>query len=166
MYEYLDQSTTQWSILLTNPVISDQTPEFRSRRFSWTSMRAKFAPYYATSVDSFYFCRYCMTIIYFRRIFVVLPKEKSFSIYFRGRYTTVSRREPSPQPFNNTVFVDLNDKLGETGVLVNCPGGGGRRRGRCLPQRQLEIVKTFILFYFIYSFQRFALNVYTTYTSL
>ena len=24
--------------------------------------------------------------------------------------------------FNNTFFVDLNDKLGETGVLVNCPG--------------------------------------------
>ena len=145
MYEHLDQSTTQWSILLTNSVISDQTPEFRSRRFSWTSVRAKFAPYYATSVDSSYFRGYCMTIIYFRQIFVVLPKEKLFSIYFRGRYTTVSRREPSPQPFNNTVFVDLNDKLGETGVLVNCPGGGGRRRGRCLPQRQLKTVKTCLL---------------------
>ena len=86
---------------------------------------------------------------YFRQIFVVLPKEKLFSIYFRGRYTTVSRREPSPQPFNNTVFVDLNDKIGEAGVLVNCPGGGGRRRGRCLSQRQLETIETFALFNFI-----------------
>ena len=114
----------------------------------------------------FYFRWYCMTIFYFRQIFVVLPKEKLFSIYFRGRYTTTFRREPSPQPFNNTVFVDLNDKLGETGVLVNCPGGGGRRRGRCLPQRQLKTVKTCILFYFIYSFQGFSLNSDTPYASL
>ena len=125
-----------------------QTPKFWSWRFSWTSVRAKFAPNYVTSVD---FCWDCMTIIYFRHIFGVLPKEKLFSIYFRGRYTTASRREPSPQLFNNTVFVNLNDKLGETGVLVNCPGGGGHRRGRCLPQRQLKTVESSVLLNFLFT---------------
>ena len=54
--------------------------------------------------------------------------------------------------FNNDVFTDLNDKLGETGILVNCPEGGGRRKGPYLPQRQLKTVKIFVLFNFIYSF--------------
>ena len=93
-----------------------------------------------------------MTIIYFRQIFVVMQREKLLSIYFRDRYTTTIRREASPQPLNNDVFAQLNDNFGETGALVNCPGGGDRRRGRCLPQRQLKTVDTFVLFTFIYSF--------------
>ena len=99
-------------------------------------------------------------------LFSLILYEKLFLIYFRGRYTTTSRREPSPQPFNNTVFVDLIDKHGETGVLVNCPGWGGGSRGRCLPQRQLKTVKTCLLFYFIYLFQGFLLNSDTSFASL
>ena len=93
-----------------------------------------------------------MTIIYFRQIFVVMQREKLLSIYFRDRYTTTIRREASPQPLNNDVFAQLNDNFGETGALVNCPGRGDHRRGRCLHQRQLKTVDTFVLFTFIYSF--------------
>ena len=93
-----------------------------------------------------------MTIVYFRQIFVVMQREKLISIYFRDRYTTTSRRVASPQPPNNDAFAHLNAIFGQTGALVNCPEGGNRRKGRCLPQRQIKTVDIFVFFTFIYSF--------------
>ena len=68
-----------------------------------------------------------MTTINFCQMFVVRPEDKLYLIYFRDKYTTISRIKASPQPLNNIVFADLNDEIGETSVKVLCPIGKGRR---------------------------------------
>ena len=100
----------------------------------------------------FYFRWYSRTIIYFRQIFVVLSQDKSFSITFEKDTPQPAGGKLLLNPLTTVFFSGLNDKLGETGILLNCPEGGGRRKGPCLLQRQLKTVKIFVLFNFIYSF--------------
>ena len=75
----------------------DGTPEFWSRRFSWTSVRAKFAPNYVTSVDSFIFADTVWPLFIFVRYSWYCQKKYYF------RYTFEA---DTPQPAGGSLLLN------------------------------------------------------------
>ena len=94
--------------------VTDQTAEFRRRRYSKTSVRGEIRPKIGNFRYSSDICVVLPDLRNIRQIFVVCLTSRNIRQIFDSSSTT-NEREACPQPLHSGVLANLNDEVGKTG---------------------------------------------------